>query len=396
MRYATCLRIAPNHPHLPGNVFKLGQLLRRTFDLLPSHLRPGPCSDEVEMDVGDPDPVAAEANGYVGLLVTKSFGEDGDWRGPLYANADYTPSLMATAIHLAEWKVCHNVKTRGFDKLLKLLRGFCAAAAGDIDVYVEDTCREIVNTRSEEGALVVQNLVDKSPPALGKPTSEAPIGYIGERVMNSAGMHFLAREVERGRIDNTVVGTTCVSPFVRWLPHYVSYVDFRPLPVAHAFLFGVVKEFWEHVGTLPNRLTLIRAGLDPDVHYLPSWTKNRVGEFEAADDDEDDAQLRGRYDDSPPGAHGAAVEPGSTGAAATRPEYIKVLERYIEEASIQPNEQWRSRLEIDGINEHVRVHVDNCSASSFSSHVSKIQLDRRGAESAYGLAAVRTQRAQRA
>eukprot|EP00873_Tetraselmis_striata_P027555 jgi/Tetstr1/447819/TSEL_035149.t1 len=86
---------------------------------------PGPGSDEVEMDAGDPHPIAAEANGYVELLVTKSFGDDGDWRGPLYADADYTPSLMATAIHLAEWKVCHNVKTRGLEaEPLKLRRSF--------------------------------------------------------------------------------------------------------------------------------------------------------------------------------------------------------------------------------------------------------------------------------
>eukprot|EP00873_Tetraselmis_striata_P007597 jgi/Tetstr1/427861/TSEL_017939.t1 len=39
MRYATGLRIAPNHPHLPGNTIKLAQHLRRTFDLLPEHLR---------------------------------------------------------------------------------------------------------------------------------------------------------------------------------------------------------------------------------------------------------------------------------------------------------------------------------------------------------------------
>jgi len=51
------------------------------------------------------------------------------------------------------------------------------------------------------------------------------------------------------------------------------------------------------------------------------------------------------------------VEPGSTGAAATRPECIRVLERYIEAASIQPDEQWRSRLEIDGITEHVRFQL---------------------------------------
>eukprot|EP00873_Tetraselmis_striata_P026174 jgi/Tetstr1/446438/TSEL_033980.t1 len=54
------------------------------------------------------------------------------------------------------------------------------------------------------------------------------------------------------------------------------------------------------------------------------------------------------------GHTGAAVERGSTRAAATRPECIRVMEPYIEEASIQPNEQWRSRLEIGGINEHVR------------------------------------------
>eukprot|EP00873_Tetraselmis_striata_P012095 jgi/Tetstr1/432359/TSEL_021756.t1 len=35
MRYATGLRIAPNHPHLPGTAIKLAQHLRRTFDLLP-------------------------------------------------------------------------------------------------------------------------------------------------------------------------------------------------------------------------------------------------------------------------------------------------------------------------------------------------------------------------
>eukprot|EP00873_Tetraselmis_striata_P001017 jgi/Tetstr1/421281/TSEL_001154.t1 len=52
------------------------------------------------------------------------------------------------------------------------------------------------------------------------------------------------------------------------------------------------------------------------------------------------------------GHTGAAVERGSTRAAATRPECIRVMEPYIEEASIQPNEQWRSRLEIGGINEH--------------------------------------------
>eukprot|EP00873_Tetraselmis_striata_P020016 jgi/Tetstr1/440280/TSEL_028630.t1 len=51
------------------------------------------------------------------------------------------------------------------------------------------------------------------------------------------------------------------------------------------------------------------------------------------------------------------VEPGSAGAAATRPERIRVLERYIEAASIQPDEQWRSRLEIDGITEHVRFQL---------------------------------------
>eukprot|EP00873_Tetraselmis_striata_P001378 jgi/Tetstr1/421642/TSEL_012582.t1 len=39
MRYATALRIAPNHPHLPGTAIKLAQHLRRTFDLLPVHRR---------------------------------------------------------------------------------------------------------------------------------------------------------------------------------------------------------------------------------------------------------------------------------------------------------------------------------------------------------------------
>eukprot|EP00873_Tetraselmis_striata_P034049 jgi/Tetstr1/454313/TSEL_041232.t1 len=39
MRYATSMRIAPNQPHLPGNTIKLAQHLRRTFDLLPEHLR---------------------------------------------------------------------------------------------------------------------------------------------------------------------------------------------------------------------------------------------------------------------------------------------------------------------------------------------------------------------
>eukprot|EP00873_Tetraselmis_striata_P010398 jgi/Tetstr1/430662/TSEL_020455.t1 len=37
--YATALRIAPNHPHLPGTTIKLAQHLRRTFDLLPVHCR---------------------------------------------------------------------------------------------------------------------------------------------------------------------------------------------------------------------------------------------------------------------------------------------------------------------------------------------------------------------
>eukprot|EP00873_Tetraselmis_striata_P021079 jgi/Tetstr1/441343/TSEL_029594.t1 len=107
---------------------------------------PGPGSDEVEMDAGDPDPIAAEDNGRGAVgneeweakhLRRRDLGgsedeledDDDDFffetgRGPLYAVADYTPSLMATAIHLAEWKVCHNVKARGFEKLLKLLRGF--------------------------------------------------------------------------------------------------------------------------------------------------------------------------------------------------------------------------------------------------------------------------------
>lgn len=31
---------------------------------------------------------------------------------------------MATAVHLAEWKVANSVKMTGFEKLLKLLRGF--------------------------------------------------------------------------------------------------------------------------------------------------------------------------------------------------------------------------------------------------------------------------------
>eukprot|EP00873_Tetraselmis_striata_P003686 jgi/Tetstr1/423950/TSEL_014561.t1 len=35
MRYATALRIAPNHPHLPGIAINLAQYLRRTFDMLP-------------------------------------------------------------------------------------------------------------------------------------------------------------------------------------------------------------------------------------------------------------------------------------------------------------------------------------------------------------------------
>eukprot|EP00873_Tetraselmis_striata_P008928 jgi/Tetstr1/429192/TSEL_019145.t1 len=39
MRYATALRIPPNHPHLPGTAIKLAQHLRRTFDLLPVHRR---------------------------------------------------------------------------------------------------------------------------------------------------------------------------------------------------------------------------------------------------------------------------------------------------------------------------------------------------------------------
>eukprot|EP00873_Tetraselmis_striata_P040037 jgi/Tetstr1/460301/TSEL_005601.t1 len=39
MRHATALRIAPNHPHLPGTAIKLAQHLRRTFDLLPVHRR---------------------------------------------------------------------------------------------------------------------------------------------------------------------------------------------------------------------------------------------------------------------------------------------------------------------------------------------------------------------
>eukprot|EP00873_Tetraselmis_striata_P014055 jgi/Tetstr1/434319/TSEL_023425.t1 len=39
MRYATGLRIAPNHPHLPGTAIKLAQHLRRTFDMLPVHRR---------------------------------------------------------------------------------------------------------------------------------------------------------------------------------------------------------------------------------------------------------------------------------------------------------------------------------------------------------------------
>eukprot|EP00873_Tetraselmis_striata_P017116 jgi/Tetstr1/437380/TSEL_026064.t1 len=39
MHYATALRIAPNHTHLPGTAIKLAQHLRRTFDLLPVHRR---------------------------------------------------------------------------------------------------------------------------------------------------------------------------------------------------------------------------------------------------------------------------------------------------------------------------------------------------------------------
>eukprot|EP00873_Tetraselmis_striata_P011862 jgi/Tetstr1/432126/TSEL_021583.t1 len=39
MRYATALRIAPNHPHLPGTAIKLAQHMLRTFDLLPVHRR---------------------------------------------------------------------------------------------------------------------------------------------------------------------------------------------------------------------------------------------------------------------------------------------------------------------------------------------------------------------
>lgn len=91
--------------------------------------------------------------------------------------------------------------------------------------------------------------------ALGLPLEDAAKGYCGERVLNSASMLWLAQQVERGRIDKTVAGTTGLSPFARWLPH-ISYVDFFPLPVAHAFLLGLVRDFWEYVGTLPVRCRL--------------------------------------------------------------------------------------------------------------------------------------------
>lgn len=83
------------------------------------------------------------------------------------------------------------------------------------------------------------------------PLEDAPTAYCGDKDLKlaSADMLYLADAVEKKRMSPTVAGTTGLSPFVRWLPH-ISYVDFFPLPVAHALLLGVVKDFWEYVGTL--------------------------------------------------------------------------------------------------------------------------------------------------
>jgi len=82
-------------------------------------------------------------------------------------------------------------------------------------------------------------------------TTPSSIAYCGDAhlQLSSADMRYLAKEAGAGRIVQTIAGTSGMSPFVRWLL-YISFVDLWPLPIAHALLLGVVKDFWEYVGTL--------------------------------------------------------------------------------------------------------------------------------------------------
>mmetsp|Transcript_37532 Transcript_37532/g.94864 ORF Transcript_37532/g.94864 Transcript_37532/m.94864 type:complete len:99 (+) Transcript_37532:1019-1315(+) len=84
-------------------------------------------------------------------------------------------------------------------------------------------------------------------------TTPSSIAYCGDAhlQLSSADMRYLAKEAGAGRIVQTIAGTSGMSPFVRWLL-YISFVDLWPLPIAHALLLGVVKDFWEYVGILKD------------------------------------------------------------------------------------------------------------------------------------------------
>eukprot|EP00873_Tetraselmis_striata_P043400 jgi/Tetstr1/463664/TSEL_008525.t1 len=174
---------------------------------------------------------------------------------------------------------------------------------------------------------------------------EPSIAYCGDAhlQLSSADMRYLAKEAGAGRIVPTIAGTSGLSPFVRWLL-YISYVDFWPLPIAHALLLGVVKDFWEYVGTLKDmrpkmkkmdrRMALVTRTSDfgrPVRPMLPSagtsgvvcanWTCEDflhfaetvavLWEAAGADDAVD------KFEGTGPGCWGAAVQTGTSGAPAT-------------------------------------------------------------------------------
>eukprot|EP00873_Tetraselmis_striata_P018264 jgi/Tetstr1/438528/TSEL_027080.t1 len=104
------------------------------------------------------------------------------------------------------------------------------------------------------------------------------IAYRGDAHLQLSSEDMQCPAVEAGtwRIVQRIAGTSGLSPFVRWLV-YISYVDFWPLPIAHALLLGVVKDFWEICSSkmkkMDRRMALVALTSDfgkPTRPMLPS------------------------------------------------------------------------------------------------------------------------------
>eukprot|EP00873_Tetraselmis_striata_P019083 jgi/Tetstr1/439347/TSEL_027785.t1 len=129
-----------------------------------------------------------------------------------------------------------------------------------IDIYVEETVKALAKTHSEEGALTVQDrygvhmvVMDAAQGKTADDDYEPSIAYCGDThlQLSSADMRYLAKEAGAGRIVQTIVGTSGLSPFMKKMDMRMALVtltnDFgrpvRPM-LPSAGTSGVVCANW--------------------------------------------------------------------------------------------------------------------------------------------------------